>query len=606
MSYVARTSAVDGQSAFLGEAPDHTVPEYFQGLSVVREEGLPTSLPQAMKADLRRDPAVLALDEREAAAPTPGEALAARKARTSLLKSLENQARQAFRKDWVKKRRDWKILTRGKVASDIDTDVSRLCLLIPERARIAALMKRGSELSRDEMRQATRDLLGLCQRDCPYFSLPGEEGPAEGLCPVCSETIQRLVRWLSLLIRNQLTLVTRKSKRGQSSHIHGCYGSQRAAKLGVFPSHLEYCYDCTDWYVRGRELDEHYKTHLSALPKNCGAITYHHTLIKPAYCLFHLAATDLRPSQRLRSWSRDADCLAHIVEEHLKGVSWPLACPLGCGADYRDKELFFYHLSDCHGYTISNITPKRSRHERHVVRAKKEEGGSEHDTDDGLAPMKELSVEIQQGTDPTFPICLDDDDPVWPPADVRLAASEPFGGSYPSPREEEPIFCRAVSLCSTTDDVWEGLGEIGIEPDPFDESCVSDPFDEPCVSDRVHLRHSPPPDAGFKNANLVSADLADSVASQTKLPLWPEPPAMDERHTCHSLCSTPEIPEDSNVNKTEGGADPAPGGRAKSQGARMQLNYNWPKIVFRPPLTPTSSQEVGRQPGRPRKRRRKV
>lgn len=191
-SYVARTSAVDGQSAFLGEDPDQSVSEYFQGLSIFREEGVPTSLPQAMKASLQQDPAVLALDEREAAAATPGEAFAARKARTSLLKSLEYQARQAYRKDWVKKRRDWKILTRGKVASDIDTDVSRLCLLIPERARIAALMKRDLKLSRDEMRQATRDLLGLCQRDCPYFSFPGEEGPAKGLCPVCSKTIQRL------------------------------------------------------------------------------------------------------------------------------------------------------------------------------------------------------------------------------------------------------------------------------------------------------------------------------------------------------------------------------------------------------------------------------
>ena len=173
-------------------APDHSVNEYFQGLSVFREEGVPNFLPQALKAGLQRDPAVVALDEREAAAMTPGEALAAERDRKNLLKRLEHKALQAFRKDWIKKRRDWKILTRGRVASKVDTDVSRLCLLIPERARIAEQMKRDSDISRDEMRQATHDLLELYKRDCTYFSLPGEEGPAGGLCPVCSKKIRRL------------------------------------------------------------------------------------------------------------------------------------------------------------------------------------------------------------------------------------------------------------------------------------------------------------------------------------------------------------------------------------------------------------------------------
>jgi hypothetical protein len=145
-----------------------------------------------MKADLVQDPAVVALDKREAAAMTPDEALATKRARGNLLKSLEHKALQTFRKDWIKKRRDWKILTPGKVASGVDTDVSRLCLLIPERARIAEQMKRDSDLSRDKMRQATRDLFDLCKRDCTSFYLPGEEGPVNALCPVCRRRIKRL------------------------------------------------------------------------------------------------------------------------------------------------------------------------------------------------------------------------------------------------------------------------------------------------------------------------------------------------------------------------------------------------------------------------------
>lgn len=410
------------------------------------------------------------------------------------------------------------------------------------------------------------------------------------------------------------------SRRDQSSHIHGCYGTQRARKLGLPPSHLEYCYDCTDWYVRGRELDEHYSTHLSTLPKNCGVVTYHHTLIKPAYCLFHLAATDLPSSQRMRPWSRDADCLAHIKDEHLREVSWPLPCPLGCREEHKDELFFFYHLSDCHGYNISNITQKRSRQERHVVRAQKQEDGSEDDTDDELSPVEEL--EIEQGADPTLPIILDDDDPVWPPPDVRLAASQPSRDFCPSPKEDEAVFCRAVSLCSTTDDEPEGLGESGIESDPLDESCVSD---------WVHLRPSPAPVANFKrpdlgsvdlaglvdwvdlcrspspdSSDLGSADLVDLAPSRAKLPPSPEPPAMDKCPPCPSLCSTPGTIEDSNIDKTEAGADFTPGGRVESQKARVKLNYKRPKIVLRLPLTPTCGEEAGGERERPRKRRRKA
>ena len=396
--------------------------------------------------------------------------------------------------------------------------------------------------------------------------------------------------------------MTSCEKRDQSSHIYDCYGIRRARTLGILPSHLEYCYNCTDWYVRGRELDEHYKTHLSTLLKNCGAITYRHTLIKPAYCLFHLAATDLLLSQRLRSWSRDADCLAHIKDEHLREVSWPLACPLGCEADSKDEESFFYHLSDCHGYTIPTITRKRKRRDDDVVDAKKHKVGSEYGTDDELPPLDILPAKIEQGTDPTLPIVLDDDDPVWPLIDVELAAPQPFVGAYRSPKEEAPIFFRLVSLCSTTDDELERPGETGCD------SIDTDPFEEFCISDWVNLRQSPPPDAGIKTLGLGSADLPYLVAHRTKLPPSPLPPAMDERHACPSLCSTPETTEVSSPDKPEGGIDSASDWRVKSKGSRIQLNLNYtrPKIVLRLPLTPPSGRKAGRQPGRPRKRRRKA
>jgi hypothetical protein len=80
-------------------------------------------------------------------------------------------------------------LTRGKVLLEVDTDVSRLCLLIPERARIAEKIKQESILSGDEMRDVAHDLLALSKRNYMVFYLLNEE-PVDGLCPVCNEKMQ--------------------------------------------------------------------------------------------------------------------------------------------------------------------------------------------------------------------------------------------------------------------------------------------------------------------------------------------------------------------------------------------------------------------------------
>lgn len=47
-SYVANVSSCDGLAAYLGEQPDHTVVEYFQGIGRFREPGLPTRLPSKL------------------------------------------------------------------------------------------------------------------------------------------------------------------------------------------------------------------------------------------------------------------------------------------------------------------------------------------------------------------------------------------------------------------------------------------------------------------------------------------------------------------------------------------------------------------------------
>lgn len=494
-SYVARTSAVDGQSAFLGETRDHSVNKFFQGLKVFREEGLPTSLPKAMRANLERDPAEVALEESKAAARSPREALAAERARQNLIKSLEHKALNSFRKEYIKKRRDWKILTRGKVASAVDTDVSRM---------------------------------------------------------------------------------------------------QRAKKLGLPPSSLEYCYDCTECYVRGRELDEHCQMHLSPLPKNCGSIPYCHALVKPAYCVFHLAATNLPATQRMQSWSRDADALAHIKDEHLSEVGWPLACPLGCEGESKDEESFFYHLSDRHGYSLPSSSHKRKREDGHVVQAKKRKVDMECTTDDEFPPLQGLPAKTERGTDPALPTVIDSDDPVKPPPDVKPPQPQPFADPYLSPKVEDPLFCRAESMCSTIDDELERPCENSLD------SMDPDPFDEFCISDWVNPPPSPPPDSGLKRLDLEAAGSACSVpAAGVKLLPSPAPSARSERREPHvSLNSTPETDERSASNTNEGGSDSASSDREKSKKLCIWLNYNYkrPRIVLRlGRLPPAVAKQDGQQ-----------
>ncbi|KAN0066788.1 hypothetical protein V8E54_015077 [Elaphomyces granulatus] len=121
---MANCSSVNGQAAFRDEESDHRHIRYFQSL-----ERLPNKLPTHLEEALNRDPRLCEL-EKEPNSVT----------RTILRRrSLEHYA--ATRS--VRERRDRKILTRGRgVAQDkFKTDfVQNICLLLPERGRLAQKM----------------------------------------------------------------------------------------------------------------------------------------------------------------------------------------------------------------------------------------------------------------------------------------------------------------------------------------------------------------------------------------------------------------------------------------------------------------------------------
>ena len=187
-SYVANTSSVDGQGAFLGEQVDHRHIDYFQSLERFREQGLPCELPAHVEESLKGD---LRLQELQAEVhkftyKDPSSLKESKKRLASYLKSLKANALRQYQETWIQQRRDWKIITRGKEqAQDLDrTDlVQSLCLLFPERARVAQRLASDEPLTPEARWLAMEDLSALCTRDFSVLFLPGNQ-PTGGACSV--------------------------------------------------------------------------------------------------------------------------------------------------------------------------------------------------------------------------------------------------------------------------------------------------------------------------------------------------------------------------------------------------------------------------------------
>ena len=172
----------------------------------------------------------------------------------------------------------------------------------------------------------------------------------------------------------------RRPKRYRCDHIHSCRRREKAKQLDQQQSRLEYCFDCTEWYVKDAEWDEHCQLHLSQpLPQRCGSMTYCSTLIRPAFCLLCLPA-DKPASLRMRSWERDADVFLHIEREHkVKNC---------CDTAFKDDQSLFYHLSDKHDLRHS---PKRKRLGDDIDQGKKRKVTKEEVPDTAyMAPALEI------------------------------------------------------------------------------------------------------------------------------------------------------------------------------------------------------------------------
>ena len=148
-----------------------------------------------------RDPQLVELNrEAQTAVRIQGQTRALSQAKlryTNLLKKLKLEALRQYQQHWVRERRDWKILTRGEAAAQgkSKTDVVQsICLLIPERGRLAEQMAIDRPLEPDEMWQALQDIHALCSQDFTVLYLPRSR-PVDGACPVkcCQVQLDRSV-----------------------------------------------------------------------------------------------------------------------------------------------------------------------------------------------------------------------------------------------------------------------------------------------------------------------------------------------------------------------------------------------------------------------------
>lgn len=368
-SYVANTSSVDGRSAFLNEPAQHDHIDYFQSFAKFREKGLPSSLPAEREAAIRRDPQLLEFLDQVRLLQTEN-------ASTSQIKAALNKARayrvslakmslQKYKIEWVQKRRDWKVITRGKKRPDDNKKtelLETLSQIMPKRGRLARTMISDQVVSDKERRQAIEDLCSLVSQDCTTLYRPGEK-PINGICPVKGCDIE----------------ITSLRKPQRSIHIHNCRHEELAASLERLRSKLRYCFTCFAWFVE-EEWDNHCQTHLkSVTSKRCASITYCHTLIRPAFCPFCMGDNVLDASSRLNSWTREAKLKSHL-QSHLDVSRWPLKCPHPlCSQQLDDETLFLYHLSDVHGLRMNPQVKKYQQQERNLEPFIKWSGVKEQD-----------------------------------------------------------------------------------------------------------------------------------------------------------------------------------------------------------------------------------
>lgn len=198
--YQAHCSSIDTVGDVLGEEEETYHIEYFQGYEQFREVGLPRELPAGQKEDILGRPELVAmrdhieqlLADKASSVDVDFERQEYKKA----LISIQLSELHRYQAEWVRERRDWRIVSRGKVNPEYleSNPCSRaLALIMPELGCIAETLSSAEPLSFDEKLLFAKNLLTQCRRDYDVIYLPNEAPTDDGRCPVdgCWADVQK-------------------------------------------------------------------------------------------------------------------------------------------------------------------------------------------------------------------------------------------------------------------------------------------------------------------------------------------------------------------------------------------------------------------------------
>jgi hypothetical protein len=190
-SYVAHCSSIDTVACVLDEEGDDRHIEYFQGYKQFRETGLPGHLPAGIEESILKSDELAEIRSRIGLTDESCnknrknyERLQYKNTHTRLRLS----ALTSYRSQWVRDRRDWRVLSGGQKSPDDpekNACTRALALIMPEIGRLAEIMSSTDPMSFDEKLLFMKDLQKQCSRDFDIIYLPNE-APVNGKCPIAS------------------------------------------------------------------------------------------------------------------------------------------------------------------------------------------------------------------------------------------------------------------------------------------------------------------------------------------------------------------------------------------------------------------------------------
>ncbi|KAF5857607.1 hypothetical protein ETB97_005536 [Aspergillus alliaceus] len=416
--YLANCSGVDVFNALRGRTADHTHIDYFQGYDRFHENGLPRRLPIEEEQKIDEDPCLVAKAAEIQQAQSADDIRRLKRDYSILKRRISSSRLQQYQSQWVRSRRDWKILTRGRERPDhIERSAEKqvLCKFMPELGRLAAVMSSNEPLSFDEKASVVKDLFTQCLRDFDVVYRPGEE-PVEKRCPVasCGKLLEPMEKPL------------------RSTHIHSCIRREVARNRNIPLQLVKYCWECYTFHDRkSPEFEEHCAGHLPSMTsQHYEVMVYRHTTIRAGYCIECMWDDRLSAACRMRAFDRSTELREHL-EEHVDRKSWPSECAdPSCNHIATEEQDYRRHLHDVHHYHKTICVRSKKACKKRLPSMQDEETTS--DRDQRMQPKRPR----KQGKNPPVPSSASAKElkiAFWEPPTMQLKAIS----SIPALKEDE-------------------------------------------------------------------------------------------------------------------------------------------------------------------------